>query len=79
MYKYTIDQNPNPYINISRIIYTKRGYIAFTPKVTANDIKSNDTGSMFGSEDIANLKANIKAPNSPYKQISLVLIFILFT
>lgn len=79
MYKYPIDQNPNPYINVSRIMYTKRGYTAFAPSATVNDIKSSDTGSMFGSADIANFRANIKAPNSPYKQISLVLIFILFT
>lgn len=48
------------------------------PKVIVYTIKRNDTGSMFGRGDIANFNANNIAPNIPYKQISLVFIFIIF-
>ena len=76
IYKYAIDQNPNPYIKNSRTTYMPSGYIALMPKAIAYTIKSNDTGSMFGRADIANLNANNIAPNMPYKHISLVFIFI---
>ena len=78
MYRYAIDQKLNPYIKISRARYMASGHIALTPKINAYTIRRSDTGSIFGSGDIINFKANNNAPNIPYKHISLVFIFIIF-
>lgn len=78
IYRYAIDQKLNPYIKISRERYIASGYTALIPKVNAYTIKRSDTGSIFGSGDIINFKANNNAPNIPYKHISLIFIFIMF-
>jgi hypothetical protein len=79
MYKYPIDQKPSPYIVISRRIYTVSGHRALIPKTIVYDINSSDTGSTLGSDDIINFETNKSVPNSPYKQISLILTFISFS
>jgi hypothetical protein len=76
IYKYPIDQMLNPYIKISNNTYIAIGYIDLNPNTIVYAIKSRDTGSTFGKEDIANFNANINVPRIPYKQISLVFIFI---
>lgn len=78
MYKYAIDQKPNPYIKNSSKTYTAMGYNALIPKTIVYIITSNDTGSTFGRDDIANFNMNIINPKNPYKQSSLVFIFIVF-